>query len=59
MDRTIALGAKALTGGHAIDRPGYFNPATVLVDVPPDAPVLGEEILEPVARSSPSPTRTR
>lgn len=49
VERTLALGAKALTGGHAIEGPGYFYPATVLVDVPADAPVLNEEIFGPVA----------
>ena len=46
---TIALGARALVGGQVPDRAGYFYPATVLVDVTPDAPVLSEEIFGPVA----------
>ncbi len=46
---TIALGARALVGGEVPDRPGYFYPATVLVDVTADAPVLSEEIFGPVA----------
>ena len=49
VDRTLALGARALTGGRQLDRPGYFYPATVLVDVPANAPVLTEEIFGPVA----------
>lgn len=49
VDRTLALGARALTGGKRLDRPGYFYPATVLVDVPANAPVLTEEIFGPVA----------
>jgi succinate-semialdehyde dehydrogenase/glutarate-semialdehyde dehydrogenase len=46
---TVALGARALVGGDVPDRAGYFYPATVLVDVTPDAPVLSEEIFGPVA----------
>jgi len=46
---TVAMGARVLTGGELPDGPGYFYPATVLVDVPAGAPVLGEEIFGPVA----------
>jgi succinate-semialdehyde dehydrogenase / glutarate-semialdehyde dehydrogenase len=42
-------GAKALTGGHPIDGPGYFYEPTVLIDVPADAHLLREEIFGPVA----------
>jgi succinate-semialdehyde dehydrogenase/glutarate-semialdehyde dehydrogenase len=42
-------GAKALVGGRPLDGPGYFYPPTVLVDVPPDARCLREEIFGPVA----------
>ena len=49
VQRTLALGARALTGGRLPDGPGYFYPATVLVDVTADAPVLSEEIFGPVA----------
>jgi len=49
VQRTIALGARALTGGHLPDGAGFFYPATVLVDVTADAPVLTEEIFGPVA----------
>jgi succinate-semialdehyde dehydrogenase/glutarate-semialdehyde dehydrogenase len=45
----VSKGAKVLTGGKAIDGPGYFYPATVLVDVPDDAELLREEIFGPVA----------
>jgi succinate-semialdehyde dehydrogenase/glutarate-semialdehyde dehydrogenase len=38
-----------LTGGAPLEGPGYFYPPTVLVNVPPDAPVCGEEIFGPVA----------
>jgi succinate-semialdehyde dehydrogenase/glutarate-semialdehyde dehydrogenase len=38
-----------LTGGHAIDGPGYFYEPTVLGEVSPDARLLKEEIFGPVA----------
>jgi len=41
--------ARALCGGRAVDGPGYFYEPTVLVDVPPDAELLREEIFGPVA----------
>ena len=45
----VAKGAKILTGGKAIDGPGYFYPATVLTDVPDNAELLRDEIFGPVA----------
>jgi succinate-semialdehyde dehydrogenase/glutarate-semialdehyde dehydrogenase len=42
-------GSKVLTGGSAIDGPGYFYQPTVLADVGPGARVLREEIFGPVA----------
>jgi succinate-semialdehyde dehydrogenase/glutarate-semialdehyde dehydrogenase len=45
----VGRGARVLIGGHPIDRAGFFYPPTVLVDVPPDAPILKEEIFGPVA----------
>jgi len=45
----LSRGASALTGGAASDQTGYFYPATVLVDVPPEARMLDEEIFGPVA----------
>ena len=45
----VAKGARILTGGKAIDGPGYFYPATVLTDVPDNAELLREEIFGPVA----------
>ena len=41
-------GNRALVGGHAIDGPGYFVEATVLVDTKPDDVVVREEIFGPV-----------
>ena len=46
----VAAGATVATGGqtHAFQE-GFFYPATVLVDVPAHAEILGEEIFDPVA----------
>ena len=46
----VAAGATVATGGqtHAFQE-GFFYPATVLVDVPAHAEILGEEIFGPVA----------
>ena len=49
VDRSVAAGARALIGGQRIDGPGFFYPATVLVDVPSDSAVSKEEIFGPVA----------
>ncbi|MGA4669659.1 NAD-dependent succinate-semialdehyde dehydrogenase [Propionibacteriaceae bacterium Y1923] len=45
----VERGAKVLTGGARLDRPGYFFEPTVLGDVPRDARLLREEIFGPVA----------
>jgi succinate-semialdehyde dehydrogenase/glutarate-semialdehyde dehydrogenase len=45
----VERGAKVLTGGSAVDGPGNFYPATVLVDVPSGAKLVSEEIFGPVA----------
>jgi len=42
-------GARLAVGGTVPDGPGFFYPATVLVDVPVDAGILREEIFGPVA----------
>ncbi|MGC9221798.1 MAG: NAD-dependent succinate-semialdehyde dehydrogenase [Solirubrobacteraceae bacterium] len=42
-------GAKPLTGGHAVDRPGYFFEPTVIGGISPDARLLKEEVFGPVA----------
>jgi len=45
----VARGAKVLTGGERLDRPGYFFPPTVLTDIPEDADLLHEEPFGPIA----------
>ena len=49
VSEAVSGGARALTGGEVPEGPGHFYPPTVLVDVPPSAPVLREEIFGPVA----------
>ena len=45
----VDAGAEVLTGGSAIEGPGYFYPPTVLGGVLPSARVNREEIFGPVA----------
>jgi succinate-semialdehyde dehydrogenase/glutarate-semialdehyde dehydrogenase len=47
--KAVAEGAKVLTGGKRINRPGNFYEPTVLVNIDPSAPVSCEEIFGPVA----------
>ncbi len=47
--RSVAAGARVLTGGHRIERPGNYYAPTVLVDVPEDSPAYREELFGPVA----------
>jgi succinate-semialdehyde dehydrogenase / glutarate-semialdehyde dehydrogenase len=49
VDDSVRAGASLVTGGELPDGPGHYYPPTVLADVPPDAPVLREEIFGPVA----------
>ena len=44
----LAHGARALTGGRAVDGRGWFYEPTVLVDVPREARIQREEIFGPV-----------
>jgi succinate-semialdehyde dehydrogenase/glutarate-semialdehyde dehydrogenase len=46
---TVAAGARLLSGGHRIDRPGNFYAPTVLTDVPAGSPAYREEFFGPVA----------
>jgi succinate-semialdehyde dehydrogenase/glutarate-semialdehyde dehydrogenase len=45
----VDKGATCLTGGHRINRTGYFYAPTVLKDVPDNAEILKTEIFGPVA----------
>src|SRR5882757_10905429 len=47
--KTVEAGAKVLTGGKPLDRPGNFYAPTVLVNIPKDSPAYKEEMFGPVA----------
>jgi succinate-semialdehyde dehydrogenase / glutarate-semialdehyde dehydrogenase len=47
--KAVASGARVLTGGKKLERPGNFFAPTVLVDLDVNAPVSCEEIFGPVA----------
>jgi succinate-semialdehyde dehydrogenase / glutarate-semialdehyde dehydrogenase len=49
VDRSVSDGARLLTGGHRLDRPGYYFAPGVLTDISPDAPAYREEVFGPVA----------
>src|SRR5579883_95367 len=49
VQRSVELGAKILTGGKALQRPGNFYAPTVLVNIPQDSPAYKEEMFGPVA----------
>jgi succinate-semialdehyde dehydrogenase/glutarate-semialdehyde dehydrogenase len=49
VQKSIAAGAKLLTGGNRIHAPGFFYEPTVLVDVPRESPAYREEVFGPVA----------
>ncbi|MGC2352125.1 MAG: NAD-dependent succinate-semialdehyde dehydrogenase [Candidatus Udaeobacter sp.] len=49
VQKSIAAGAKLLTGGNRIHGPGFFYEPTVLVDVPKKSPAYREEVFGPVA----------
>ena len=47
--RAVASGARVLTGGKRVNRPGNFYEPTVLVDLDPSTPISCEETFGPVA----------
>ena len=47
--KSVEAGAKILTGGKPLDRPGNFYAPTVLVNIPKDSPAYKEEMFGPVA----------
>ena len=49
VQKTVKAGAKLLTGGHPLQRPGNFYAPTVLSNIPQDSPAYGEEFFGPVA----------
>ena len=49
VQKTIAAGAKLLTGGNRVAGPGFFYEPTALVNVPTNSPAYREEVFGPVA----------
>jgi succinate-semialdehyde dehydrogenase/glutarate-semialdehyde dehydrogenase len=49
VERSAALGARILTGGYRLDRPGNYYAPTVLTDIPAGSPAYCEELFGPVA----------
>jgi succinate-semialdehyde dehydrogenase/glutarate-semialdehyde dehydrogenase len=49
VQKTIAAGARVLTGGKPLDRPGSFYAPTVLANIPKESPAYREELFGPVA----------
>ena len=47
--KTVGAGARVLTGGKPIDRPGNFYEPTVLTNIPKNSPAYREELFGPVA----------
>ncbi|MFI0986433.1 aldehyde dehydrogenase family protein [Streptomyces exfoliatus] len=47
-EQALAHGARAASGGHRLDGPGYFFAPTILTDVPPGSPVVTGEQFGPV-----------
>jgi succinate-semialdehyde dehydrogenase/glutarate-semialdehyde dehydrogenase len=47
--QSVAAGARLLTGGKSLDRPGNFYEPTVLATIPRGAPAYCEEVFGPVA----------
>jgi len=46
---TVRAGARVLTGGKPLDRPGNFYAPTVLTNIPKSSPAYREELFGPVA----------
>jgi succinate-semialdehyde dehydrogenase/glutarate-semialdehyde dehydrogenase len=49
VQRSVTAGARLLTGGKRLDRPGFWYEPTVLADVTPDSPAYHDEVFGPVA----------
>jgi succinate-semialdehyde dehydrogenase/glutarate-semialdehyde dehydrogenase len=49
VERSAALGARILTGGYRLDRPGNYYAPTILTDIPAGSPAYCEELFGPVA----------
>lgn len=49
VQKSVKAGAKLLTGGHPLERRGFYYAPTVLTDIPKDSPAYSEEFFGPVA----------
>jgi succinate-semialdehyde dehydrogenase/glutarate-semialdehyde dehydrogenase len=49
VDESVRAGARLLTGGKRLDRPGNFYQVSALADIPRRAPAYREEVFGPVA----------
>jgi succinate-semialdehyde dehydrogenase/glutarate-semialdehyde dehydrogenase len=49
VDESVRAGARLLTGGKRLDRPGNFYPVSALAQIPQAAPAYREEVFGPVA----------
>jgi succinate-semialdehyde dehydrogenase / glutarate-semialdehyde dehydrogenase len=47
--KSVAAGARVLTGGKRVDRKGNFYEPTILTEIPKDSPAYKEEVFGPVA----------
>jgi succinate-semialdehyde dehydrogenase / glutarate-semialdehyde dehydrogenase len=47
--KSVVAGARVLTGGEPLTRPGSYYAPTVLTDIPKDSPAYKEEFFGPVA----------
>jgi succinate-semialdehyde dehydrogenase/glutarate-semialdehyde dehydrogenase len=49
VQRSVAAGARVLTGGKKLERPGNYYAPTAVTDIPKNSPAYSEEIFGPVA----------
>jgi succinate-semialdehyde dehydrogenase/glutarate-semialdehyde dehydrogenase len=49
VDSSVRAGARILTGGRRLDRPGWYYAPTALAGITPDSPAYYEEVFGPVA----------
>lgn len=56
VDDAVACGTRLLTGGHRVQRPGFFFEPTVFADAPPDSLLMRHEPFGPIAVIQPFDT---
>jgi succinate-semialdehyde dehydrogenase/glutarate-semialdehyde dehydrogenase len=49
VQKSVAAGARVLTGGRRLEQPGNYYAPTVITDIPRSAPAYTEELFGPVA----------